>query len=265
VGEGAGVGGSAGASTGADAGASAGGGGDAGAAAVHLAPSDPAPPGEATRTRLASLDKDPLLRPQLARLKAHFGDAVAGAFEEQKTDLASGRTAVMVSRSDESDPIVLVLDRDSLLFAKERPVAGITPPVLHPAIAPAPERGVAVFAYVASMHIVAARMWADDANPYADIDVFRPEACDALAVAYQAGVGWIVACSSPTGTRVERLREDLTAAWTKEGILVGNAGPVGRPKLGFESPRVWTLEQVAKAIGGDRKLTFRYGVDAKPL
>jgi hypothetical protein len=217
------------------------------------------------RTRLASLEREPLLRPQLAKLKEHFGTPPGGPFELQRAELASGRTALLVSRADESEPIVLVVDRDRLLFAKDRPTAGITPPVLHAAIAPGPERGVAVFTWVESMHIVAARMWADDANPFAEVEVFHPEACDALSVAYQATVGWILACSSKTGTRVQRLREDLTAAWGREGIVAGTVGPVGRARLGFESPVVWTLDQTARAVGGDRALSFRYSIDATTL
>jgi hypothetical protein len=228
-------------------------------------PVDPAPPGEAVRSKLASLEREPLLRPRLAKLKEHFGPSPGGPFELQRAELASGRTALLVSRADESEPIVLVVDRDRLLFAKERPTAGITPPVLHATIAPGPERGVAVFTWVESMHIVAARMWADDANPFAEVEVFHPEACDALSVAYEASVGWILACSSKTGTRVQRLREDLTGAWGREGIVAGTVGPVGRARLGFESPVVWTLDQTAKAVGGDRALSFRYSIDATTL
>jgi len=183
----------------------------------------------------------------------------------QRVPLAVGRVAVLVSRADESDPVVLALDRDQLLFAKDHPTAGISPPVLHPTVAPAPERGVAVFAYVESMHLVAARMWADDSNPYADIEVFHPEACDALTVAYETGLGWIVACSSKTGTTAQRLRDDLTSAWAREGIAVGTPGPVARADIGFDGPLVWTLSQRAKAVGGDRTLTFRYGADGRAL
>jgi hypothetical protein len=183
----------------------------------------------------------------------------------QRVPLAVGRVAVLVSRADESDPVVLALDRDQLLFAKDHPTAGISPPVLHPTVAPAPERGVAVFAYVESMHLVAARMWADDSNPYADIEVFHPDACDALTVAYETGLGWIVACSSKTGTRAQRLRDDLTSAWGREGIAVGTPGPVVRADVGFDGPAAWTLSQRARAIGGDRTLTFRYGADGQAL
>ena len=121
---------------------------------------------------------------------------------------------------------------------------------------------MALSTWVESQHIVAARMWADDANPFGEFELFAPEACDALSVAYEATVGWIVACSSKTGTRAQRLRENLTSAWTPAGILVGTAGPVGRARLGFESTAVWTLDQTARAVGGDRALSFRYSTDA---
>jgi hypothetical protein len=233
----------------------------------------PPPTGEAKRTTvaslasLASLDRDPLLRSQLAKLRDHFGKDARGPFAMQQAGLAEGRTAVLLTRPDESDPIVLAIDPvgPQLVFAKERPTAGIAPPTLHPTIAPGPERGVAVFVYVASMHILAARMWADDANPYADIEVFHPDACDDLSVAYRAGVGWIVACASKAGTRAQRLRDDLTGAWGPEGVSVGTPSPVGRATITFDGPSRWTLTQRAKAVGGDRQLRYRYDMDGQPL
>jgi hypothetical protein len=219
---------------------------------------------------MTSLEREISLRPYLAKLRDHFQDGgkdARGPFALQRAELAEGRAAVLVSRADESDPVVLAIDpvAGQLLFEKGHPVAGIAPPVVHATIAPAPERGVAVFAYVASMHIVAARMWADDANPYADVEVFHPAACDELSVAYRAGTGWLVACASQAGTRAQRLRDDLTGAWGSEGIPVGTNSPVGRATITFDGPSSWRLAQRAKAVGGDRLLTFRYDVDGQPL
>jgi hypothetical protein len=185
----------------------------------------------------------------------------------QRAELAEGRVAFLVSRADESDPIVLVLDpaTNDLLFAKDRPTAGIAAPALHATLAPAPERGVAVFVYVASMHIVAARMWADDGNPFADVEVFRPSACDALSVAHEATVGWIVACTSSAGAVAQRLRSDLTSAWAPEGLPLGPRSPVERARIAFDDRSRFTLTLRAKAVGGDRQLTFRYGVDGQAL
>lgn len=232
-----------------------------------ILPPNPAPPGEARRSTIASLDRDVSLRPFLAKLREHFGKDAPGPFALQRAELAEGRAALLVSHADESDPIVLAIDpvAGQILFVKDRPVAGITPPVQHATIAPAPERGVAVFSWVASMHIVAARMWADDANPYAELEVFHPSACDELSVAYAAGFGWIVACASATGTRAQRLRDDLTGAWGAEGITVGTNSPVGRASIAFEGRSRWTLSQRAKAVGGDRQLTYRYDAEGQPV
>ncbi len=232
-----------------------------------LPPGPPPPPGEARRSTVPSLTADPELRAYLAPLRAHFLEGgAAGPFAVQWISRAGGGSAVLVSRADESDPIVLAVDRDRVLFTRDHPTGGITPPVLHVTLAPGPERGVAFFAYVPAMKLVAARMWADDGNPYAEIVTLQTDTCDALSAAYAAGFGWIVACSSQTGTRAQRLREDLTGAWGTEGAVVGTLGPVGRPSIAFDDEaRAWTLTQRAKAVGGDRTLTFRYDRDAQPL
>jgi hypothetical protein len=228
-------------------------------------PLPPAPSGEAARSTLQGLDRDPLLRPQLAKLREHFDGGANGPFAEQRVELQGGRVAVLVSRSDETEPIVLVLDRNDLVFEKAHPTAGIAPPVEHPTIAPGPEGGVVLFTYVASMHIVAARMWADDSNPYAEVEVFHPDACDALSAAYAPGAGWIVACSSEAGTLAQRLRENLTSAWSHDGLPVGPRSPVvGRAAIAFDGPSTWTLAERAKAVGGDRQVTARYGLDGDP-
>jgi len=224
----------------------------------------PAPAGEAKRTTVASLDRDPVLRAQLATLRDHFGADARGPFAVQQVERAGGGSAVLVTRADESDPIVLALDRDRLLFVREHPVAGITPPAVHLTLVPGPERGIALFSYIASLHLVAARMTADDGNPFAEIVAFTADACDALSAAYAHGWGWIAACSSKNGTRAQLLHEDLTPAWGSEGALVGNVGPVARAGISFDSASTWMLTQRVKAVGGERTLTFRYGPDAQP-
>jgi hypothetical protein len=217
---------------------------------------------------LPGFEREPLLRAQQATLREHFqldGGAAHGPYAVQRVELAEGNTALLVTRADESDPMVLVVDREQLVWSKTRPTAGITPPLKHLAIAPGPEGGVALFGYVASMRLVASRMWADDANPYAETEVVAVDECDALSAAYSRGVGWIVACSSKRGTRAQRLREDLTSAWGHEGVAVGSASPVERPTLAFDTPATWTLVQRAKAIGGDHVLTYHYDADARQL
>lgn len=238
------------------------------APAPALPPIPPAPPGEAQRKTIAALERDPLLLPQLAALRTHFavdGGTLRGPFVVQRVERSGGGDGVLVSRADESDPYVMALDRGQLVFSKERPVAGITPPVQHVTIAPGPERGLVVFAYVATLHLVAARMWADDSNPFAEIVVVESPACDALAAAYWPGNGWLVACSSKDGTRMQLLRENLTSAWGSAGLVLGTGGPVASARIAIDSPSEWTLLQRARAIGGDRTLTYRYDADARPV
>jgi hypothetical protein len=240
------------------------------APASALAPSlasahSPAPAGEAHRSTLARLDADVLLLPHLATLRDHFGAAGKGPFEVQRIDLADGRTAVLVSHSDESDPIVLAFDRDQLLWSKQRPTAGILPPVKHLTVLPRPDGGVAIFAWVTSLHMVAARMWADDGNPFGDFEVFAPDACDALSAAYGPGQGWVVACTSRQGTRAQRLREDGAIAWSHEGTPLGSTAGSGPSTIAFDSPSSLILFERVAAVGGDRLLAFRYDPDAQPL
>ena len=128
------------------------------------------PPGEAQQSDAAPRSSaSPLLRSQLAQAAGPLRQgAPAGPSRCSASSAPAAGRPCSCRAPDESDPIVLALDRDRLLFAKDHPVAGITPPVLHLTLAPAPERGVALFAYVATMHLVAARMWADDGNPFAE-------------------------------------------------------------------------------------------------
>jgi len=224
----------------------------------------PAPAGEARRSTVARLDGDALLRAQLGILRDHFGGDTKGPFEQQRVGLAGGRTAILLSRAEDRDPIVLVVDRDQLLWSKVRPVAGILPPVRHLALAPHPDGGVVVFGWVGGLHTVAARMWADDSNPFGDFELFEPDGCDALSAAYAAGLGWFVACASRTGTRAQRMKEDCTPAWGHNGVPVGTAS-VGPATLVFDTSSTLVLVQRAAAAGGDRLLAFRYDASAHDL
>ncbi|HEX4445538.1 MAG TPA: hypothetical protein VH044_02330, partial [Polyangiaceae bacterium] len=228
------------------------------------APVEAPPSGEAHRSAVSRLEDDPSLRPHLATLRDHFGPA-AGPFLVQHVDLAQGRSAVLVARADEGDPIVIAFDRDQALWVKPHPAGGIVGPVKHLTLAPKPDGGVVFFAWVASLHLVAARIWADDGNAFGDFQLFSPESCDALSAAYGAGLGWVAVCSSRGGARAQRMREDCTMAWGHDGTPVGaTAGAVGPPAIVFDPPSVVVLERVV-AVGGGRLLAYRYDADAQPL
>jgi hypothetical protein len=220
--------------------------------------------GEARRTTVAALEQEVTLRPHLGFLREHFRGA-RGPFEVQRVNLADGRTAVLTSAADESEPVTLVFDRDEIVWSKKRPTAGILAPVQHLALAPRPDGGVVLFAWVAPLHLVVSRMWADDSNPFGDFELFAPPACDSLSAAYAPRQGWVVACASPVGTHAQRMREDGTIAWGQDGVSLGAPGPAGPATIVFDSAGTLILLQSVAAVGGDRLLAFRYDANAEAL
>ena len=64
---------------------------------------------------------------------------------------------------------------------------------------------------------------------------------------------------------MQLLRENLTSEWGSAGLVLGNAGPAVSARIAIDSPTEWTLVQRARAVGGDRTLTFRYDAEAQPL
>jgi hypothetical protein len=213
--------------------------------------------GEAIRSTLARLEADPLLIAQLPTLREHFGADPVGPFEVERVTLAGGAAAMLVSKGHDTDPIVLVVDRDRLLWTKKRPVAGILPPVRHLAIAPRPDGGVVVFAWVESLATVAARMWADDSNPFGDFEVFAPDRCDALSAGYAPGFGWVVVCTAPDGARGARMTEDITMPWGHRGVPLGATSAAGPATVAFDSPSSFVLLQRAASARGERVLAYR--------
>jgi len=225
--------------------------------------------GEAHRFFLARFEEDPLLRAQGALLREHFSEGAHegahGPFAVQTVDLATGAKAFLVARADESDPIVVAVDRDRLDWQKPRPVAGMIQPAGHVTLAPRPDGGAAVFIWVAKLRTVAARMWADDGNAFGDFEVFEPERCDSMSVAYGAGWGWVVACASPGGVRAARLREDATLASDAAGVALGSGHSTGPVAMAIDSPSSFVLVEPAAAVSADRLLAFRYDMGFGPL
>jgi hypothetical protein len=229
--------------------------------------------GEAHRFSVARFDEDPLLRAQGALLRAHFGesaregahDGAHGPFAVQAVDLATGAKAFLVAHADESEPIVIVVDRDRLEWQKPRPIAGMVLPSGHVTLAPRPDGGAAVFVWVEKLQTVAARMWADDGNAFGDFEVFRPERCDSMSVAYGEGWGWIVACASPAGVRAARLREDATLASDASGVALGSGHSTGPVAIAIDSLSSFVLVEPAAAVSVDRLLAFRYDTNFAPL
>lgn len=235
-------------------------------ATARPVPPTPPPRGEARRKTLPRLEGEAILSPHLAKLHAHFGDA-KGPFLMQRVTLARGRVAVLVSLApDEKNPIVIVIDHDAAVWVKERPTAGISPPVRGLALAPHPDGGAILFAFVPAVATVAGRIWADDGGAFADLEVLPLADCEALSAGYSPGLGWVIAAARRGGAaRAQLVRETGTVAWGT-GIDLGAAWRRAAPvAIGFDSPSTVVLSQFATTTSGDHLLAYRYDAGGRAL
>ncbi len=235
--------------------------------ATHADLPPPAPAGEARRTTLARLEDDPALAPHMGLLHNHFGRSARGPFLEQRVGFPGARRAILLAREDERDPVLLVVDGARLVWSKERPVAGIQPPVHHLALAAHALGGASVFVYDPPTHLVAGRVWDGDGAPFADFQVLATDACGALSAAFWPGHGVLVVASTPTGPRAQLLRDDGMLAFPREGLAVGARwrapGPV---TVVMDTPESATLFMHATGAGaGDRVEGFRYDASGASL
>ncbi len=226
-----------------------------------------APAGESVRATIARLDVDSVLASQADLVKKHFGDA-KGPFLVQRLALAAGRRMILVSSRDESDPMVLALEGDRLLWSKERPTAGMIPPAVHLAITAHPSGGATFFAYDAPTKVVAARIWDPEGGPFADFQVMKVDACDDLSAAYWPTRGWVATCAWLGGARAQLLREDGTMAWRRDGVDVGAPWRAPAPlSIAFDGDAALVLVQygdVRPGPVGDHVIATRYDARGRP-
>ncbi len=247
---------------------------DAGFTLTRVAPT------EARRARIGKLASDPAIagsKEARALLEKHF-EGAPGPFDLQTTELtAAGRRVVLVAESgkptSDARPIALVLrDDGAVLWSKERPVAGIMPPVGPIAIAPAPLGRVAIAACDPPTSLVALRIWDDDGSPFADFQALSGvESCDALSLLFWPGRGWIVVAARPGVTRARLIKESGAPAWG-EGLDLGvrsRPGAVAAPSLAADTDDSFVLVQIAQPSAAEgspfHTLAFRYDDRGMPI
>jgi hypothetical protein len=208
---------------------------------------------------------NPLLHPHLEVLGNHFGGEGEEPLAVQRLELAGKRAALLVSRQNGDDPILLLTDHDRLAWSKPFPVAGLPPTRGHLALAPTPKAGAALFGYAPSTHRLEGRTFAEDGTVDGELEVASVDACDTLSAAQGAGLGWIVACTSPSGTRAQRVGDDRRPAWGERGAAVGETSAVGPATLVLDGPTTWVLVQRAKRADADHILAFRYDSQGQPI
>lgn len=228
-----------------------------------------APAGEATRTKVALATADATLVTVAAALKKQFGAAASGPFEVQSAALAHDRRALLVSLPGQKDaaspmPLLLVLDHDKVLWSKEMPIAGITPPVLGPTVTANARASVTLAAYDPPTRIVMARVWDEDGSPFADFTLLEDVACEALTAAYWPGHGVLVVASSPAGARAQLLRDDGRLAFARDGVAVGGKWRAASPaSIVVDSPDTVMLAMHVTKGAGDAVGVFRYDAEGR--
>ncbi len=226
-------------------------------------------PVEARRARIARFADDEALRGLEGALEKHFGGGPHAGFDVQAAELtAFGRRVVLVGEAgkptSEARPIAIVAGDDGVVWSKERPVAGIMPPVGPIAVAPAPLGRVALAACDPPTNAVALRIWDDDGTPFADFQVLSLEGCEALSLLYWPNRGWIVVAVSAGATRAQLVGENGAPRWGlgRDLGVRSRAGAIAPASLAADTDDTFVLVQMVQPSGEEgspfHALAFRY-------
>lgn len=244
--------------------------------ATSGAPSTPAsrlPPVEARRTKTTRIEDDPALVAAAPELRKHHGGTIPRELAIQSADRPEGRgRALLVTdvAKANSDPFAIAVDAaGTVKWTKERPAAGITPPIGPLAIAAGPAGRVALAVCDPPTTRVALRVWDEDGSPFADFDAMDMDDCTALSLLYWPRRGWVIVASRAGTTRAQLVSESGALAW-RRGTDVGARTVTGAPAaLAADTDDSFVLVQYGtlSAEPGARPhaLAFRYDAHGAPL
>ncbi len=236
-------------------------------------PSPRLPPIEARRAKATRVEDDPALVAAAGELRKHFGGTIPRELALQIADRPEGRgRALLVTDATKAggDPFALAVDAaGALKWTKERPAAGIVPPIGPLAIAAGPSGRVVLAVCDPPTTRVALRLWDEDGSPFADFDAMDMDDCTAVSVLYWARRGWVVVASRAGTTRAQLVSESGALVW-RRGTDVGARSVTGAPaSLAADSDESFVLVQYGalSAEPGARPhaLAFRYDVHGEPL
>jgi hypothetical protein len=230
---------------------------------------------EARRSSVTRVEADPVLSANVAALRKQHGGAIPASLSVQATDLgADRRRAVLagVERSDGSldSPMLFVVDeRGVLLWSKDRPAAGIKPPVGSLAIAAGPHGRFALAACDTPTSSVALRLWDEDGSPFADFQALETKACDAITLLYWPGHGWLIAIAAGPDTRLQLVTDSGGLKWGPGKILGARFRTIAPVSFASDGPTSFVLVQYSQSPGADRDVdhavAFRYDDNGQPL
>ena len=230
---------------------------------------------EARRSSVARVEAEPALAANVELLKKQFGGVMPASIGMQATELtAVKRRAVLVGaeRRDGTleSPLVLIVDeRGTLVWSKERPAAGIKPPVSAIAIAAGPEGRFALAVCDPPTASVALRLWDGDGSPFADFAALESKGCDALSLLYWPGRGWIIVAAGPSETRAQLVTEGGAMAWGAGKVLGARWRTTAPLALAADTPSSFVSVQYSQSPGVDREadhaVAYRYDETGQPL
>jgi hypothetical protein len=230
---------------------------------------------EARRSSVARIEADPVLAANAEALRKRHGGALPASLAVQATDLGADRRRALLVAEERKDgapanPMVFVVDEHgALVWSKDRPVAGITPPVGPSAIAAGPHGRFALAVCDPPTSLVALRLWDADGSPFADFQALATKACDALSLLYWPSHGWVIAVVAGSETRVQLVTDAGALAWGSGRILGARFRTVAPASLVSDSPSSFVLVQHSQSPGVDRDVdhavAFRYDARGEPL
>ncbi len=230
---------------------------------------------EARRSLVTHIEADPVLAANADALRKQHGGALPAALAVQATDLGADRRRAIVVAAERKDgtlesPMLFVVDdHGALLWSKERPVAGIKPPIGPLAVAAGPHGRFAMAVCDPPTSTVALRLWDADGSPFADFQVLDTKPCDAISLLYWPHHGWLVALAVGAETRVQLVTETGGLAWSPGRVLGARFRTIAPVTLASDSPTSFVLVQYSQSPGVDRDVdhavAFRYDDQARPL
>ncbi|AKU94514.1 hypothetical protein AKJ09_01178 [Labilithrix luteola] len=230
----------------------------------------PVIPEEARRARL---DTDPALAAYKVEIARSFDGGTPSNAAVQATPLSlQGRQAVLVG---DAHPQLFVFDgrKPAPLWTRDRPVAGITPPIGQFALAAGPKGRVAIAVCDPPTSLVALRILDDDGSPFADLQALDFEGPAELSLLYWQKHGWVIAASSVGTTRAQLMTEDGKRTWGtgKNGRDVATRPQTASPvALVADTDDTLMMVQIARASSdmqghAPRAYAFRYDAQGEPL
>jgi hypothetical protein len=224
---------------------------------------------------VSRIEADPVLDANAAALRKQHGGALPASLAVQATNLGADRRRAILAGAERNDgtlenPMLFVVDeRGTLLWSKDRPAAGIKPPIGPLAISAGPHGRFALAVCDPPTSTVALRLWDDDGSPFADFQALEAKACDAISLLYWPSHGWLIAITAGSETRVQLVTDAGGLAWSPGRVLGARFRTIAPVTLASDSPTSFVLVQYSQSPGADRDvdhaIAYRYDANAQPM